>query len=170
VKSEEERRVEPEYFPPRPTREREGLSSAFWLPDEDPQQIIARDEATMVELGIEPQQLARKMAWVVELSRQEEHYCKTFTHDRFTISSAYYRMMVPCPLCSGGGGNGELLVMDNVTKEELYFPSMMPHLISVHHFFESPRSSHRVEPEEADRVLRHLVVPDDFVCPPKARG
>jgi len=35
------------------------------------------------------------MAWAVELSRQKEHYCKTFTHDRFTISSAYYRMMVP---------------------------------------------------------------------------
>ena len=170
MKSEEERRVEPEYFPPRPTREREGLSSAFWLPDEDPQQIIARDEATMVELGIEPQQLARKVAWVVELSRQEEHYCKTFTHDRFTISSVYYRMYEPCPLCTGGGGNGELLVIDNVTRQERYFPSMMPHLISVHHFFESPRSSYRVEPEEADRVLRHLVVPDDFVCPPKARG
>ena len=123
----------------------------------------------MVELGIDPQQLARKMAWVVGLSRQDEHYCKTFIHNRFTISSAYYRMMVPCPLCSGGGGNGELLVIDNVTRQELYFPSMMPHLISVHHFFESPRSSYRVEPEEADRVLRHLVVPDDFVCPSKTR-
>ena len=170
MNSEEERRTEPEYIHPRPRREREGLSSAFWLPDEDPHQIIARDEATMAELGIDPQQLARKMAWAVELSRQEEHYCKTFTHDRFTISSAYYRMMVPCPLCSGGGGNGELLVIDNVTRQELYFPSMMPHLISVHHFFESPRSSYRVEPEEADRVLRHLVVPDDFAYPPEARG
>ena len=159
-----------EYIDPRPSREREGKSSAFWLPDEDPQEIIARDEATMVELGIDPQQLARKLAWVVELSRQEEHYCKTFTHDRYTISSAYYRMMVPCPLCNDGGGNGELLVRDNATGEELYFPSMMPHLIYVHHFFESPRSSYRVEPEEADRVLRHLAVPEDFVYPPHGDG
>ena len=105
------------------------------------------------------------MAWAVELSRQEEHYCKTFIHDRFAISSAYYRMMVPCPLCKGGGGNGELLVVDNVTKEELYFPSMMPHLISAHHFFESPGSSYRVEPEEADAVLEHFSVPEDFVYP-----
>ena len=170
MNSEEERRAQPDYIHPRPRREREGLSSAFWLPDEDPQQIIARDEATMAELGIDSQQLARKMAWAVELSRQEEHYCKTFTHDRFAISSAYYRMMVRCPLCSGGGGNGELLVIDNVTREELYFPSMMPHLVLDHHFFESPRSLYRVEPEEADRVLRHLVVPDDFVYPSKARG
>ena len=170
MNSEEERRAQPEYIHPRPAPSREGLSSAFWLPDEDPQQIIARDEATMVELGIDPQQLARKMAWAVELSRQDEHYCKTFTHDRFTISSVYYRMYEPCPLCTGGGGNGELMVIDDVAKEGLYFPSMMRHLISVHHFFESPRSSYRVEPEEADRVLRHLVVPDDFAYPPEARG
>ena len=119
----------------------------------------------MDRLGIDPGELACKMAWAVKLSRQEEHYCKTFTHGRFTISSAYYRMMVPCPLCSGGGGNGELLVIDNITKEELYFPSMMPHLISAHHFFESPGSSYRVEPEEADAVLEHFSVPEDFVYP-----
>jgi hypothetical protein len=160
-------RGEADYLLPRPRRDREGLSSAFWLEDEDPGQIIARDEATMAALGIDPLDLARKMAWVVELSRKEEHYCQTFTHGRFTISSAYYRMMVPCPLCNGGGGNGELVVIDNVTKEELYFPSMMPHLVYVHHFFESPHSSYRVEPEAAARVLRHLLVPDDFLYPPR---
>jgi len=169
MNSEEDQQGHPEYIHPRPRREREGLSSDFWLRDEDPQQIIARDEATMVELGIDPQRLARKMAWAVKLSRQKEHYCKTFTHDRYTISSAYYRMMVPCPLCSGGGGNGELLIIDNITREELYFPSMMPHLIFAHHFFESPHSLYRVEPGEADRVLRHFGLPDDFVYPPKPR-
>ena len=120
MNSEEERRAQSDYIHPRPTPEREGLSSDFWLPDEDPQEIIAGDEATMADLGIDPLQLARKMAWVVELSRRDEYYCKTFTHDRFTISSAYYRMMVPCPLCDGGGGNGELLVVDNVTLENYW--------------------------------------------------
>ena len=169
MNSEEEQRAQPDYMHPRPAREREGLSSDFWLPNEDPQQIIARDEATMTELGIDPGELARKMAWAIQLSREEEHYCKTFIHDRFTISSAYYRMMVPCPLCDGGGGNGELLVIDNDTREELYFPSMMPHLVLTHHFFESPSSSYRVEPEQAERVLRHLAVPDDFQYPPQTR-
>jgi hypothetical protein len=166
MNSTQHRLGQPDYVHPRPKREREGLSSDFWLPDEDPQQIIRRDEATMAELGIDPQQLARKMAWVVELSRQKEYYCKTFTHDRFTISSMYYRMTVRCPLCDDGRGNGELLVIDNVTREELYFPSMMPHLISAHHFFESPQSLYRVEPGEAQSVLRHFLVPDDFVYPP----
>ena len=78
-------------------------------------------------------------------------------------------MMVPCPHCSGGGGNGELLVVDNVTREELYFPPVMPHLIFAHHFFESPQSLYRVEPGQAQSVLRHLYVPDDFVYPPKPR-
>jgi hypothetical protein len=169
MNSEEEQRAQPDYIHPRPAPERQGLSSGFWLPDEDPQEIIASDEATMAELGIEPEQLARKMAWVVELSRRDEHYCKTFTHDRFTISSAYYRMYEPCPLCTGGGGNGELTVIDNVTQEGLYFPSMMPHLVFAHHFFESPSSSYRVEPEEAERVLRPLAVPDDFHYDPRTR-
>ena len=66
---QEGRQGPPEYIHPRPRREREGLSSDFSMPDEDPQQIIARDEATMVELGIDPQPLARKMAWAVKLSR-----------------------------------------------------------------------------------------------------
>jgi len=153
------------YIHPRARRERAHLISDFWLEDEDPEEIIARDEATMTRLGIDPQEMARKMAWAVELSRQKEHYCNTFTHDRFTISSAYYRMMVWCPLCEGEGGNGEVLIIDNVTGEELYFPSMMPHLVSVHHFFESPRSSYRVEPEEAHRVLTHFDAPEDFVYP-----
>ena len=127
------------------------------------------DEATMARLGIDPQELARKLAWAVMLSGQKEHYCKTFTHGRFTISSAYYRMMEWCPLCTGAGGNGELVVIDNVTGEELYFPSMMPHLVYVHHFFESPRSSYRVEPEEAARVLSEFVVPEEFVYPEEDR-
>jgi hypothetical protein len=157
----------PDHVHPQPGRDREDLSGAFWLEDEDPQEIIARDEATMAELGIDPVELARKMAWVVELSRLEGFYCRTFGNDRFTISSVYYRMMVPCPLCNGGGGNGELLIVDKVTGQELYFPSMMPHLILAHHFFESPHSSYRVEPEEANAVLEHFVVPDDFVYPPQ---
>jgi hypothetical protein len=168
--SEQGWRRQPEHIHPRPRQDREGSSDTFWLEDEDPQEIIARDEATMAQLGIDPQQLARKMAWAVELSRQEEHYCKTFSNDRFTISSVYYRMMVFCPLCKGGGGNGELLIIDKVTGQELYFPSMMPHLISVHHFFESPHSRYRVEPEEAQAVLEHFSVPDDFVYPPQTQG
>jgi hypothetical protein len=159
-----------DYIPPRPNQDRRGLSSDFWLEDEDPEEIIARDEATMAELGIDPGELARKMAWAVELSRQEEHYCKTFTSGRFTISSAYYRMSVFCPLCDGASGNGELLIIDNVTDEELYFPSLMPHLVSSHHFFESPHSLYRVEPETAHRVLRNLVVPDEFVYPTEGRS
>jgi hypothetical protein len=166
--SEQGWRVQPEQIRPRPRQDREDSSDAFWLPDEDPQEIIARDEATMAQLGIDPQRLARKMAWVVELSRQEAHYCKTFSNDRFTVSSVYYRMMVPCPLCDGGGGNGELLVIDKATGQRLYFPSMMPHLISVHHFFESPHSLYRVEPEEAEEVLRDFVVPGEFVYRLKA--
>ena len=47
---------------------------------------------------------------------------------------------------------------------------MMPHLISAHHFFESTRSGYRVEPEEAERVLRHFGVPDDIVHPFKTQG
>jgi hypothetical protein len=46
----------------------------------------------------------------------------------------------------------------------------MPHLISAHHFFESPRSRYRVEPEEAERVLRHFAVPDAFVYPSETQG
>jgi hypothetical protein len=155
-----------EPVPSQPGRDREGLSGAFWLEDEDPQEIIARDEATMAELGIDPEELARKMAWAVELSHQEEFYCKTFGNDGFTISSVYYRMIVPCPLCNGGSGNGELVIVDKVSGKGIYFPSMMPHLILAHHFFESRHSSYRVDPEEANAVLEHLVVPDDFIYPP----
>jgi len=158
------------YIHPRRTQDGRGLSSDFWLEDEDPGEIIALDEATMAELGIDPGELARKMAWAVELSRQDQHYCKTFASSRFTVSSAYYRMSVFCPLCDGASGNGELLVIDNVTDEELYFPSLMPHLVSSHHFFESPRSLYRVEPAAAHRVLRHFVIPDEFVYPPQRRS
>jgi len=146
------------------------LTSDFWLEDEDPQEIIAHDEAAMARLGIDPQELARKMAWGVDLSRQKEHYCKTFTYGRFTISSAYYRMSVFCPLCGGESGNGELLIIDDITAEELFFPSLMPHLVSAHHLFESPGSFYRVEPEEANRILRPFPVSDAFVHPPKTRG
>ena len=165
-----DRRRHLDYIPPRARRDRADLSTEFWLEDEDPEEIIARDEATMSRLGIDPQELARKMAWAVEVSRQQEHYCKTFTYDQFTVSSNYYRMMVWCPLCKGEGGNGELLIIDNVSDEELFFPSLMPHLVSAHRFFESPRSYYRVEPEEADRVLRHFVVPEDFVYPVTEEG
>ncbi|NIN67794.1 MAG: hypothetical protein GTO63_24430 [Anaerolineae bacterium] len=164
---ERDRPRHPDYIPPRAHWDRADLSSDFWLEDEHPEEIIVHDEATMARLGIEPQELARKMAWAVELSRQKEHYCKTFTYDRFTVSSAYYRMSVSCPLCGGESGNGELLIIDDVAAEELFFPSLMPHLVSAHHFFESPASVYGVEPEAADRVLRHFPAPDAFLYTPK---
>jgi hypothetical protein len=87
-----------EYIPPRAHWDRADLSCDFWLEDEHPEEIIPHDEATMARLGLEPQELAQKMAWAVELSRQKGHYCKTFTYDRFTISSSYYRVSESYPL------------------------------------------------------------------------
>lgn len=60
-------------------------------------------------------------------------------------------------------------MIDNPTGEELYLPSLMPHLVYAHHFFESPNSSYWVEREEAHLVLKRFEVPGDFVYPPTQR-
>ena len=68
MKGERENRGEEKYILPRARRDRAELSSDFWLEHEDPEEIIARDEATMAKLEIDPQELARKMAWAVKQS------------------------------------------------------------------------------------------------------
>ena len=61
MKGEGDSQGEPKYILPRASQDRAYLSSDFWLADEDPEEIIARDEATLSKLGMPSQavQLSR---------------------------------------------------------------------------------------------------------------
>ena len=48
MKGEGDSQGEPKYILPRASQDRAYLSSDFWLADEDPEEIIARDEATLL--------------------------------------------------------------------------------------------------------------------------
>lgn len=51
MKGEGDSQGEPKYILPRASQDRAYLSSDFWLADEDPEEIIARDEANFVQAG-----------------------------------------------------------------------------------------------------------------------
>lgn len=55
MKGEGDSQGEPKYILPRASQDRAYLSSDFWLADEDPEEIIARDEATLSKLGMPSQ-------------------------------------------------------------------------------------------------------------------
>ena len=112
-----------------------GSIMGFLGTDEELENLLQADHKTLDELGIEHSALAeaiRKSAKV---------------HSR-------YRGAQHCPFDNcNNSSNQDLVIINTWTREYLYVPGLVTHLIEEHHFFEGTGPPCRVDPIKACHVL-----------------
>jgi hypothetical protein len=155
----------------------------FMGEDESLDEIIADDSATLERLGITYDQIADRIEYFIKnewryafgeatrgmelkeknkliLARKmrfndEESYMETMLDDHYIINRWQYKGFQGCPWCDYVNlvCGSDYAVENTDLKERITFPGLIVHLIREHHFFEGKGTSHRVDPEDAVRVL-----------------
>lgn len=137
-------------------------------PSCDLKELIARDEATIARLGITFDQLTQFFDKIKKhFDKKINDHFKMFGYDgiheitptilgSFTVRRVSWRGAEKCPFQSlldtqyhgYEYGSSDWYFINTKTGEELHIGDLLFHQISVHHFFQSPSSKYRVDPEK----------------------
>jgi hypothetical protein len=136
----------------------------FLGPDEHLADVLARDEATMRDLGLSHIQLAGILADL--LGRAEGSPRRRITVDqRFDVSVTIYKGFQLCPWaasphrgqCDAAGGprfaSLDWTIRNLRTGQQEHGPGLLEHLVGAHHFFEGEQSPYRVPPASLAALL-----------------
>lgn len=152
--------------------------------------VINADDLYLKSVGITYEQIADRLETIVgkysrtiELEHKDDAVIgdvskimllfgkekKRTVENRYLISDVSYMGAQECPFQNKkldnryhgyAYGSRDLTVYDTVTEREIVFNTLLPHMIRCHKFFESPKSSHRLEPRDVIEILE--IKPD--VC------
>jgi hypothetical protein len=136
----------------------------FLGPDERLADVLARDEATMRDLGLSYTQVAGVLTDL--LGRAEGSPGRRVIVDqRFDVSVAVYKGFQLCPWaasphrrqCDAGGGprfaSLDWTIRNLRTGQQEHGPGLLEHLVGAHHFFEGEQSPYRVAPASLAALL-----------------
>lgn len=144
----------------RPGRFSQG---GFLGPSESLIAVLEQDEATLARLGVTPEQVAARLAALLEQGDQRrEHWVRVPPH--FSVRVEVWKGFQICPWadpdagqCRAGGGvrfaSADWRLRNTRTSQEVSGPGLLVHLVRAHHFFEGPGSPYRVDPETLCRLL-----------------
>ncbi len=77
-----------------------------------------------------------------------------FCLGHYQVFMLQYRGLQECPWdCPGASGDYDFMILDRWTGLSFTGPSLIPHLIRHHFFFEGRQSPYRVDPEKASLIL-----------------
>jgi hypothetical protein len=139
--------------------------------DEDLEQVLAGDAATLKQLGVTATEVAR------ELGRVLDRVDGT-VDGRFSVTTVVSAGFQSCPWarnslrndCPWGasdhGASGCWVIRNLSTGDRMAGPHLIVHLIAAHGFFEGIGSPYRVDPEHLCRLLG--IAP--LTVPPRARS
>jgi hypothetical protein len=142
-----------------------GFSQRGFLgPGERLDDVIARDSARLVRLGVTHEDVADRLESVIAVGeRQRERWVRAAADLRVHV--IVYRGYQLCPWttepddgqCTSGGGvrfaSIDWRIRHDRTGAELRGPGLIVHLIRAHHFFEGPASPYRVDPDALCALL-----------------
>ncbi len=118
----------------------------FLAYDEDFHQVRQRDLNNIKYTGITCIQIADRI----------ESILRGQCTERFTVDTTSYFGYQNCPLCNGHDddcrSDNESIIINKKTKEQIFIPGLIIHLIKKHQFFEG-NTPYRVNPLTAIRVL-----------------
>lgn len=136
----------------------------FLLQNQSLKQVVEEDSKVLAEYSITHRQMALQLTSVVEkaetISREKIHSHSEGSYlplveGKYLIEKHQTKGIQYCPFslsesneddCGGGSGSAEYVVTHFSTGKKFGFPSLMPHLIRDHHFFE--RGPYAVDPRE----------------------
>jgi len=136
----------------------------FLGPDERLADVLARDEATMRDLGLSYTQVASVLA--VLLGRAEASPGRRVTvAERYDVSVTVFKGFQLCPWaasphrsqCDAAGGprfaSLDWRIRNLRNGQQEHGPGLLEHLIGAHHFFEGEQSPYRVPPANLAALL-----------------
>jgi hypothetical protein len=136
----------------------------FLGPDERLADVLARDEATMRDLGLSYTQVAGVLADL--LGRAEASPGRRVTvHERYDVSITVFKGFQLCPWaasphrgqCEAAGGTRfaslDWTIRNLRNGQQEHGPGLLEHLIGAHHFFEGEQSPYRVAPANLATLL-----------------
>jgi hypothetical protein len=136
----------------------------FLGPDERLTDVLARDEATMRDLGLSYTQVAGALADL--LGPAVGSPSRRITVDqRIDISVTVYKGFQLCPWaanphrgqCDVAGGprfaSLDWTIRNLRTGQQEHGPGLLEHLVGAHHFFEGEQSPYRINPADLAALL-----------------
>lgn len=138
--------------------------AGFLLENQSLKQIVEEDSKILAEHSITHRQMALQLTSVVEkanrISREKIHShlggrYLPLVEGKYLVEKDQTKGIQCCPFslsesnkddCGGSSGSAEYVVTHFSTGKKFGFPSLMPHLIRDHHFFE--RGPYAVDPRE----------------------
>jgi hypothetical protein len=116
-------------------------------------QVIAEDTATLTKLGYNPEQVARRMQELRDLSRPElGNWVKV--SDVLQVKSEDYKGFIVCPWPHEGRFEKRITTAHRTdTNQSISWSDLNIHLIKEHHFFEGKGAFFRIEPQDLIRVI-----------------
>ncbi|MBI2138996.1 hypothetical protein HYU13_05370 [Candidatus Woesearchaeota archaeon] len=163
------------------------LSSGFIGPSQTLREVIKADAQVLDQYGITYEQIADRLSFFMKLAFLEESngasrlYCegvpvdghfKVFLHRSLgSISCPFFYSLVRDEKGFGReytcwAGSCSFTVKNEQDQTEISFPSLIPHLVRDHHFFEGDVPG-RLNPEDAIKVLE--IKPGVDYSPPKPK-
>ncbi|MBI2139661.1 hypothetical protein HYU14_01955 [Candidatus Woesearchaeota archaeon] len=149
------------------------LSSGFIGPSQTLREVIKADAQALNQYGITYEQIADRLSFFMQWAFREESnstgrlYCEGVPVDgKFMVFLHRSLGSIPCPFFYSlvrdekdfgreytcGAGSCSFEVKNEQDHSEISFPSLMPHLVRDHHFFEGDVPG-RLNPEDAIKVL-----------------
>ena len=115
--------------------------------------ILTEDQAEINRLGLENQQIADKLKYLLEKGRQVLG-TDVIVDGRFLVRADDVRGRLPCPWGHKGLYPKTNVCVKNIeNNEKMVFTGLQIHMIEAHGFYEGRGSSFRLDPEKLKRIL-----------------
>lgn len=119
-------------------------------------EVYENDRLDLEEIGITYKQITDELTGVIKKS-QRAQFLKRENSFRYTIEIVSYNGAQVCPFKNKKlddkyhgyqYGDSDITITDTLTSQSITFNNLLLHMIEAHHFFESPLSSHRLDPKK----------------------
>ncbi len=116
-------------------------------------QIISDDEMTLQNLGVTAQEIAERMEYLTEKSKQV-YEGRVIVDDMYEIETEITRGKLPCPFLHRGLQRKTITTCTHLSSGiTVRWTALNIHMIKEHGFFEGKDSPFRLEPEILVQVL-----------------
>lgn len=115
--------------------------------------ILNDDQATVNELGIDHEQIAARLKYLLEKAK-EGLGTEVLVDDRFLVMADDVRGRLSCPWGHKGMYPKTNVHLKNIqNNEEIIYTALHIHLIGSHGFYEGRGSRFRLDPQKLKKVL-----------------
>lgn len=143
-------------------------NAGFLQLDEKLHDVYLDDKQFLENCGITYDQIAGRLTTIIEeyyicVNQTKNNVC--VVEDKYLVSSVSYMGAQECTFQNKSldkkyhgyeYGCTDMTISNSETGKKISFNTLLPHMIKYHHFFESPKSEHRLDPKNVIELFNLL--------------